>query len=93
MVRQVLVDGSFVTDEPKPNDIDLIIVIPADSDLTRDLLPAGYNVLSKKRVRAQFGFDMVAVRENTVELDEAIAFFEQVRERPDLHKGIIKLTI
>jgi predicted nucleotidyltransferase len=93
LVRQVVIDGSFVTDEPKPNDVDLIIVIPADSELKRDLLPGEYNVLSKKRVRAQFGFDVVAVRENTVELDEAIAFFEQVRGRPNLRKGIIKLTI
>src|SRR5690349_17564318 len=29
---EVLVDGSFVTEKPDPNDIDLIVVFPADHD-------------------------------------------------------------
>ena len=44
-------------------------------------------------VRKRFGFDMVAVRENTAELDEAVAFFKQVRGKPGLRKGILRLTL
>ena len=93
LVRQILVDGSFVTAEPNPNDIDLIVVVATDYDFTIDLLPSKYNVLSKKLVRRRFGFDMVAVRENTAELDDAVAFFEQVRGQPHMRKGVLRLTV
>src|SRR5437899_2724406 len=62
LVRSVLVDGSFVTSKPNPNDIDLVVVVLPGHDYTADLLPSQYNVLSKFRVRRRFGFDMVAVR-------------------------------
>ena len=35
---EVLVDGSFVTDKPDPNDVDLIVVLPADHDFTRNFV-------------------------------------------------------
>ena len=89
LVRSILVDGSFVTSNPDPNDIDLVVVVSSAHDFVADLLPSQYNVLSKFRVRKQFGFDMVAVREDTTEFDEAAAFFQQVRNRPHLRKGIV----
>src|SRR6266581_4212971 len=49
IVRSLLVDGSFVTTKPTPNDIDLIVVVPGDHDLAADLRPAAYNAVSKKR--------------------------------------------
>lgn len=93
LVRHIVIDGSFVTAEPKPNDIDLIVIVAADYDFSADLSPSQYNVLSKMRVRKRFGFDLVAVRESTGELDEAVAFFEQVRGKPSVRKGIVRLTI
>ena len=65
IVREIMVDGSFVTATPEPNDIDLIVVVARDHDLTADLRPGAYNVVSKKRVQKRFGFDIVAVREGT----------------------------
>ena len=88
-----MIDGSFVTAQSHPNDIDLILTIAEDYDFAADLLPSQYNVLSKTRVRKRFGFDLVAVRENTAELDEAVVFFEQVRGKPTVRKGILKLTL
>jgi hypothetical protein len=69
--------------------IDLILIIPSDHDFADDLLPSQYNILSKSRVRKRFRFDLVAVRENTAELDEAVTFFVQVRGKPDARKGIL----
>src|SRR5580692_9460233 len=65
IVRSLIVDGSFVTAKPAPNDIDLIVVVSNDHDLTADLRPGAYNVVSRKRVQKRFGFDIVAVREGT----------------------------
>ncbi|MEK7675796.1 MAG: hypothetical protein AAB676_08195 [Verrucomicrobiota bacterium] len=93
LVRCILVDGSFVTSKPDPNDIDLVAVVSSGHDFAADLLPSQYNVLSKFRVRKRFGFDMVAVREDTTEFDEAAAFFQQVRNRPHLRKGILRLNL
>jgi len=87
------VDGSFVTSKPDPNDIDLVVIVMSGHDYAADLLPSQYNVLSKFRVRKRFGFDMVAVREDTTEFEDAAAFFQQVRNRPNLRKGILRLNV
>jgi hypothetical protein len=51
----VLVDGSFVTAVPDPNDIDLVLVLPLDFDVVSDLPPAQYNLVSRKRVKRSSG--------------------------------------
>ena len=51
LVVAVLVDGSFVTAKPDPNDIDCVVVVSATHDYAADLRPDEYNVLSKRRVR------------------------------------------
>jgi hypothetical protein len=89
IVRAIIVDGSFVTAKPDPNDIDLVIVVASDHDLAADLGPAAYNIISKKHVQRRFGFDMVAVREGTLEYDDATTFFQHVRRQPALRKGIL----
>lgn len=91
--RSLLVDGSFVTAKPDPNDIDLVLVLPVSHDLTADLPLAQYNLVSKRRVQRRFGFDRIAVREGTLEHDEAVVFFQQVRHRPTLRKGILRLLL
>ena len=92
-VRCLLVDGSFVTAKACPNDIDLVIVLPFTHDLKSDLSPAQYNLVAKRSVQRRYGFDIVAVRENTVEYDEAAAFFQQVRGQPALRKGLLRLAL
>jgi len=67
-VVSVLVDGSFVTAKPDPNDVDLVVVVSAGLDLAADITPVAYNIISKRRVQRRFGFDMVAVRDGTTEV-------------------------
>ena len=45
IVRNLIVNGSFVTAETAPNDIDLIVIVPSEHDFTIDLSPGAYNVL------------------------------------------------
>ncbi len=56
-IEAVLVDGSFVTATPEPNDIDLVLVAASNFDLSTDLSPAAYSLLSQRRMRRRFGFD------------------------------------
>jgi hypothetical protein len=91
--RWLLIDGSFVTAKANPNDIDLVLVLPLTHDLNLDLSPAQYNLVSKRNVQRRYGFDIVAVREKTVEYEEAAAFFQQVRGQPGLRKGLLRLAL
>src|SRR5436190_23887234 len=44
----LFINGSFVTGRPDPNDIDLILVLPANWDFNMDLPQSVYNLLAKK---------------------------------------------
>ena len=59
----LVVNGSFVTTEPRPNDIDVLLVLRDDLDLTQPVPPYEYNARSKKYVRREFGLDLVPVFE------------------------------
>jgi uncharacterized protein DUF6932 len=93
IVRSLIIDGSFVTAKLAPNDIDLIVVVVRDHDLTMDLRPVAYNIVSKIRVRNRFGFDIITVREETSEFDNAVAFFEQIRRMSAVRKGLLRIWL
>ena len=79
---QLLVNGSFVmgcVDEP--DDIDLIVVLPKGWNTAADLRPFEYNLLSKKRTRRKFGFDVFAVPKHSRDEREMIRFFQQLSPR------------
>src|SRR5215469_16293258 len=46
----VIIDGSFVTIEPQPNDIDLVLVLSQTHNMSTDLTPAQYLLISKRSV-------------------------------------------
>ena len=73
--------------------VDLILVLPAGLDLRAELLPDAYNVVSKRRVRSRFGFDMFVVRAESVEYGKAVEFFTCVRGRPQQRKGMLRLQL
>ena len=89
LVEAVLVDGSFATAEPDPDDIDLILVVAASHNFSAELPPDHYNVLAQTRARRRFGFDIV-VKNGSENLAQATAFFQQVKQRPGLKKGILE---
>jgi hypothetical protein len=93
LIQGILVDGSFVTSKPAPDDIDVIAIVPALHDYHADLAPREYNLLSKSRVRRRFGLDMLVARDGSIELQRYINFFQQVRFAPQLQKGILKVKL
>ena len=93
VVETILVNGSFVTTKPDPNDIDLVLLVPASHDFSADLGPAQYNVLSRRHVRQRYGFDIVLALPGTEEVSEAAEFFQQVRGQSLRRKGILRLRI
>lgn len=93
IVRAVLVDGSFVTAKSKPNDIDLVLVLPDDFKMPVSLIPASYNSLSRNRVRRRWGFDLFLAREGGAELSKFVEFFQQVRHEPGRRKGLLRVSL
>ena len=93
VVAALIVDGSFVTADDNPGDIDLVLVLSGTHDFTSDLGPMQYNVLSHRRVRARYGFDVFVAREDSKEYQEYVEFFQQVRGAPPLQKGVLRVRI
>lgn len=89
----LLINGSFVTDQPSPNDIDLILILPVDWDLRAELAPDAYNLLSKTCVKRLWGFDMLVARAETNEYFKCVEFFQRVRYSKERRKGIVRITL
>ena len=87
----ILVDGSFVTDAPEPNDIDLVLVLRDDYDLSQSVSPFEYNLRSRRRVQQTYGLDLFVVRPQSVDYDRFVEFFSQVRNQPGQTKGIVRV--
>ena len=93
LIDAILMDGSFVTAEPTPNDIDLILVVSANHDFSVDFQSSEYNVLSKRRVNQRFGFDLLVARVDSEEYRRYVEFFQQVRLEPMRKKGILRIQL
>ena len=92
LVAWVAVDGSFVTTKETPGDIDLIVVLHASNDYASVMTEEQSQTLSKKWVARHFEFDMFTAPEGSDEYREWLEFFMQVKGRPNLTKGILKVT-
>jgi hypothetical protein len=89
----LIVNGSFVTHAPEPNDIDVILVLPNDWRWRDDLPPDEYNVLSSRRAKRVWGIDLLVAREGTKEYAEYAGLFQRVRYRRDLRKGVLQIRL
>lgn len=91
LVVSIVVDGSFVTSSSDPGDIDLLLAIRErqESGLLR---PLDYNVISKRRVRKDFEFDILVAVTGTDEYQGHLEFFSQVKGRPGAVKGLLRVT-
>lgn len=92
-MEAVLLDGSFVTATFEPNDIDIVLVVAPDYDLSTDLPLGVYNLLSQHRVRRRFGFDIVVMKSGSHNLEQAVGFFQQVKQQPGTKKGILRIKL
>lgn len=96
-MRYIVIDGSFVTDKSDPGDIDLIIVVDQDimSRLETEILnPFAYNLLSSRRLKRRFSFDVFVAAENSDVLSNYINFFSRIKNgNSDGRKGIVRLDL
>jgi hypothetical protein len=76
----VILDGSFVMPPvDEPNDIDLILVLPSDWDMFRELKPFEYNVVSRKFTRREYQIDVLPAPAGSQAEREYQLLFEGIR--------------
>ncbi|HXG67302.1 MAG TPA: hypothetical protein VNO70_19520 [Blastocatellia bacterium] len=93
IVTAIVIDGSFVTDKHTPNDIDLILILSGEYNFHDDPGVMEYNILSSRRVRSRYGFDIFVARENSREYGEYLEFFQQARGQPGSRKGVLRVEV
>ena len=75
----LIVDGSFVmrcVDEPE--DIDVILVLPADWDLSAELRPFQYTLVSKRNVKRRYPIEVFPAVDGSETEKYWTAYFQQV---------------
>ncbi len=82
LFEALLLNGSFVTAKPLPNDIDLIAVLRAGHDFERDLRISEYSLVSRSMLQRRFGFDVVVAERDSALYRSYVEFFNRVREAP-----------
>ncbi len=93
LAHSLVIDGSFVTANPQPNDIDLILVMPANWNLHADLAPDSYNLLSNRQVKRRWGFDILVACEETTEYEQYLDLFQRVRYEEYRRKGVLLMRL
>jgi hypothetical protein len=93
IVKALVVNGSFVTAKPQPNDIDLVVVLAAGHDFRADLGVSAYNVVDRGRVRRAYGFDVFVAEDGSADYAALVRFFQRVRLPSGLSKGILKVDL
>ncbi|MBI3824108.1 MAG: hypothetical protein HY289_15680 [Planctomycetes bacterium] len=97
----LVLDGSFVmgaVDEPE--DIDAILILPADWDQAQDLRPLEYNLVSRNRAQKEFEIEVKVVRSGSDEESKWLAFFAKVNIKwcqafgwpIDSKKGLVRIN-
>ena len=93
LAQELILDGSFVTSEPAPHDIDVILVLRDDYDLTQEVSPFEYNLRSHSMIKRTYGLDVFVVRPRSLEYYRFIDFFSQVRDRLSFAKGLVRVRL
>lgn len=79
VVSAVVIDGSYVTAKEEPGDIDLIVALRPDFDLTLEMRPMEYNIQSKSAVRKLYGFDVLPAVDGSETYSRLVDFFSRVK--------------
>lgn len=99
VVSAIVIDGSYVTAKDEPGDIDLIVALRPDLDLTAEMRPLEYNIQSKPMVRKLYGFDVLPAVDGSETYQRFLDFFSRVKlDDPDQNtsrerKGVLRIEL
>lgn len=99
VVSAVVIDGSYVTAKEEPGDIDLIVALWPDFDLTAEMRPLEYNIQSKSMVRKLYGFDVLPAVDGSETYQRFLDFFSRVKlidpdqKTSQERKGVLRIEL
>lgn len=91
LVKAVIIDGSYVMGKDEPEDIDLIVVLPADWVWPEEIKPFQYNAITKRGIkRMGYPFDVFPVTEGSADMAKMLDLFPRVH--PEKHATLTSRT-
>ncbi len=91
--KYLIVNGSFVTTKDKPSDIDVLLVLKDDVDLTGDLPPFRRNAFSPKYINKYYKLDFHFGFEDEPSSTNVLQNFLEVKYQPGKNKGILRINL
>src|SRR5688572_12268648 len=89
--RRLLVDGSFVTAKPDPNDIDAVILLPAHF---QEQVERGADAaLELERMLLTQSPEEIFGAEDDADWDDWVEFFSRTREADGRRKGLVEVEL
>lgn len=92
-VKCLIVDGSYVTAKPVPNDVDIVIVVDPRALDRQEYWPHEYDVISSRRIRSKYSFDAFVVAENSQALEGYLRLFSRVKGADSHSKGVVRVAL
>lgn len=91
--KYLIINGSFVSSIDKPGDIDLLLVLKDDVNLTTEVPPFRYNARSRKYIKDNYGLDFYVGFDDDESVESIINLFQEVKYQPGIRKGILKVAL
>ena len=91
--KYLIVNGSFVTSKDKPSDIDVLLVLKDDADLTGDLPPFRKNAFTRKYISKYYKLDFHFGFEGEDSATKILNNFLEVKYQPGKNKGILRINL
>ncbi|MGH9767874.1 MAG: DUF6932 family protein [Blastocatellia bacterium] len=99
VVSAIVIDGCYVTAKEEPGDIDLVVALKPDFDLTTEMRPMEYNIQSKTMVRRLYGFDVLPAVDGSESYQRFLDFFSRVKlndpnqNTSQERKGVLRIEL
>lgn len=89
--RRLLVDGSFVTAKDEPNDIDAVVLLPADFE--RQVERSIEAALELEEMLLTRRPEEILAAEDEADWSEWVEFFSRTRESDGRRKGLVEIEL
>jgi hypothetical protein len=89
--RRLLLDGSFVTAKPTPNDLDAVVLLPTDFEA--QISKGNEAALELEEMLLTRRPEEIFAAEDDADWIEWVAFFSRTREADGRRKGLVEIAL